>query len=148
MYAIAFQMQCNCIPIKSNDCNNNKKGLPGNPHIAHFAHYKKRSPERHETKSQMLANFLAKQMKNTQTSHDIKKGYFIFVGGRKWKPIKKGFLSFAYYDFLLPLCRRSPSGGVKSTFCYLFVTHACNREGFFIEYQSIRLYNFILNRKY
>ena len=44
MYAIAFQMQCNCIPIKSNDCNNNKKGLPGNPHIAHFAHYKKKKP--------------------------------------------------------------------------------------------------------
>ena len=43
----------------------------GNPHIAH---YKKRSRERHETKNQMLANFLAKQMKNTQTSHDIKKG--------------------------------------------------------------------------
>ena len=64
-----------------------KKGLPGNPHIAH---YKKRSRERHETKNKRLANFLAKQMKNTQTSHDIKKGYFIFVGGRKWKPIKKG----------------------------------------------------------
>ena len=62
----------------------------GNPHIAHFAHYKKRSRERHETKNKRLANFLAKQMKNTQTSHDIKKGYFIFVGGRKWKPIKKG----------------------------------------------------------
>ena len=29
-------------------------------------------------------------MKNTQTSHDIKKGHFIFVSGRKWKPIKKG----------------------------------------------------------
>ena len=78
MYAIAFQMQCNCIPIKSNDCNNNKKGLPGNPHIAHIAHYKKRSRERHETKNKRLANFLAKQMKNTQTSHDIKKGHFIF----------------------------------------------------------------------
>ena len=90
MYAIAFQMQCNCIPIKSNDCNNNKKGLPGNPHIAHFAHYKKRSRERHKTQNKRLANFLSKQMKNTQTSHDIKKGYFIFVGGRKWKPIKKG----------------------------------------------------------
>ena len=64
-----------------------KKGLPGNPHIAH---YKKRSRERHETKNKRLANFLAKQMKNTQTSHDIKKGYVIFVGGRKWKPIKKG----------------------------------------------------------
>lgn len=87
MYAFAFQMQCKCIPIKSNDCNNNKKGLPGNPHIAH---YKKRSRERHETKNKRLANFLAKQMKNTQTSHDIKKGHFIFVGGRKWKPIKKG----------------------------------------------------------
>ena len=61
----------------------------GNPHIAHFAHYKKRSRERHETKNKRSANLLAKQMKNTQTSHDIKKGYFIFVGGRKWKPIKK-----------------------------------------------------------
>lgn len=61
----------------------------GNPHIAHFAHYKKRSQERHETKNKRSANLLAKQMKNTQTSHDIKKGYFIFVGGRKWKPIKK-----------------------------------------------------------
>ncbi|MDY4030773.1 MAG: hypothetical protein SOY69_06115 [Alloprevotella sp.] len=40
--------------------------------------------------AKMMANFLAKYMKNTQTSHDIKKGYFIFVGGRKWKPIKKG----------------------------------------------------------
>lgn len=39
--------------------------------------------------AKMMANFLAKQMKNTQTSHDIKKGYFIFVGGRKWKPIKR-----------------------------------------------------------
>ena len=66
-----------------------KKGLPGNPHIAHIAHYKKRSRERHKTKNKRLANFLAKQMKNTQTSHDIKKGHFIFVGGRKWKPIKK-----------------------------------------------------------
>ena len=50
-----------------------KKGLPGNPHIAHIAHYKKRSRERHKTKNKRLANFLAKQMKNTQTSHDIKK---------------------------------------------------------------------------
>ena len=94
VYAIAFQMQCKCNAIASRlkvtIVTTIKKGLPGNPHIAHFAHYKKRSPERHETKSQMLANFLAKQMKNTQTSHDIKKGYFIFVGGRKWKPIKKG----------------------------------------------------------
>ena len=63
-------MQCNCIPIESNDCNNNKKGYPGNPHIAH---YKKRSQEQHETKNKRLANFLAKQMKNAQTSHDIKK---------------------------------------------------------------------------
>lgn len=40
--------------------------------------------------AKMMANFLAKQMKNTQTSHDIKKGYFEFVDGRKWKPIKMG----------------------------------------------------------
>ena len=73
MYAIAFQMQCKCIPIKSNDCNNNRKRT-SRQSIAHFAHYKKRSRERHETKNKRLANFLAKQMKNTQTSHDIKKG--------------------------------------------------------------------------
>lgn len=75
MYAIAFQMQCKCNAIASRlkvtIVTTIEKGLPGNPHIAH---YKKRSRERHETKNQMLANFLAKQMKNTQTSHDIKKG--------------------------------------------------------------------------
>lgn len=59
VYAIAFQMQCNCIPIKSNDCNNNKKGFPDNPYIAHFAHYKKKSRERHETRNKRFANFLA-----------------------------------------------------------------------------------------
>ena len=94
MYAIAFQMQCKCNAIASRlkvtIVTTIKKGLPGNPHIAHFAHYKKRSRERHKTKNKRLANFLSKQMKNTQTSHDIKKGHFIFVSGRKWKPIKKG----------------------------------------------------------
>ena len=92
MYAIAFQLQCkcNCIPIKSNDCNNNKKKDFPAIHILHILHtIKKRSRERHETKNKRSANLLAKQMKNTQTSHDIKKGYFIFVGGRKWKPIKR-----------------------------------------------------------
>ena len=81
--------KCNAIAsrLKVTIVTTIKKGLPGNPHIAH---YKKRSRERHETKNKRLANFLAKQMKNTQTSHDIKKGHFIFVGGRKWKPIKKG----------------------------------------------------------
>ena len=94
MYAIAFQMQCKCNAIASRlkvtIVTTIKKGLPGNPHIAHLHTIKKRSRDRHETKNKRLANFLAKQMKNTQTSHDIKKGYFIFVGGRKWKPIKKG----------------------------------------------------------
>ena len=74
MYAIAFQMQCKCNAIASRlkvtIVTTIKKGLPGNPHIAH---YKKRSRERHETKNKRLANFLAKQMKNAQTSHDIKK---------------------------------------------------------------------------
>ena len=83
MYAIASRLKVTIVTTI-------KKGHPGNPHIAHIAHYKKRSRERHETKNKRLANFLAKQMKNTQTSHDIKKGHFIFVGGRKWKPIKKG----------------------------------------------------------
>lgn len=79
MYANAFQMQCKCNAIASRlkvtIVTTIKKGLPGNPHIAH---YKKRSRERHKTKNKRLANFLAKQMKNTQTSHDIKKGHFIF----------------------------------------------------------------------
>lgn len=68
--------KCNAIAsrLKVTIVTTIKKGLPGNPHIAHIAHYKKRSRERHETKNQMLANFLAKQMKITQTSHDIKKG--------------------------------------------------------------------------
>ena len=57
--ANAMQLQCNCIPIKSNDCNNNKKGFPDNPYIAYFAHYKKRSRERHETRNKRFANFLA-----------------------------------------------------------------------------------------
>lgn len=35
--AIAMQLH----PVKSNDCNNNKKGFPGNPYMTHFAHYKK-----------------------------------------------------------------------------------------------------------
>ena len=98
--------KCNAIAsrLKVTIVTTIKKGLPGNPHIAHLHTIKKRSRERHKTKNKRLANFLAKQMKNTQTSHDIKKGYFIFVGGRKWKPIKNGFVSFAYYDFLLPLC--------------------------------------------
>ena len=64
MYANAFQVQCKCIP-----------GAVQMQYI--------------KGQAKMMANFLAKQMKNTQTSHDIKKGYFIFVGGRKWKPIKR-----------------------------------------------------------
>ena len=85
--------KCNAIAsrLKVTIVTTIKKGLPGNPHIAHLHTIKKRSRERHETKNKRLANFLAKQMKNTQTSHDIKKGYFIFVGGRKWKPIKKEY---------------------------------------------------------
>lgn len=74
MYAIASRLKVTIVTAI-------KKGLPGNPHIAHIAHiahYKKRSRERHKTKNKRLANFLAKQMKNTQTSHDIKKGHFIF----------------------------------------------------------------------
>ena len=78
VYAIAFQMQCKCNAIASRlkvtIVTTIKKGLPGNPHIAHLHTIKKRSRERHETKNKRLANFLAKQMKNTQTSHDIKKG--------------------------------------------------------------------------
>ena len=67
--------KCNAIAtrLKVTIVTTIKKGLPGNPHIAH---YKKRSRERHETKNKRLANFLAKQMKNTQTSHDIKKGKY------------------------------------------------------------------------
>ena len=64
MYANAFQLLCKCIPS------------------AMQMQYIK-------WHANMMANFLAKHMKNTQTSHDIKKGYFIFVGGRKWKPIKR-----------------------------------------------------------
>ena len=48
MYAIAFQMQCKCNAIASRlkvtIVTTIKKGLPGNPHIAHIAHYKKKKP--------------------------------------------------------------------------------------------------------
>ena len=74
---VCMQMhsKCNAIASRLNVTivTTIKKGLPGNPHIAHIAHYKKRSQEQHETKNKRLANFLAKQMKNAQTSHDIKK---------------------------------------------------------------------------
>ena len=44
MYAIAFK--CNAIAsrLKVTIVTTIKKGLPGNPHIAHFAHYKKKKP--------------------------------------------------------------------------------------------------------
>lgn len=94
MYAIAFQMQCKCNAIASllkvTIVTTIKKGLPGKPHIAH---YKKRSRERHETKNKRLANFLAKQMKNTQTSHDIKKGAFHICWWKKMEAYKKGNIS-------------------------------------------------------
>ena len=94
MYAIAFQMQCKCNAIASRlkvtIVTTIKKGLSGNPHIAHIAHYKKRSRERHKTKNKRLANFLAKQMKNTQTSHDIKKGVFHVCWWKKMEAYKKG----------------------------------------------------------
>lgn len=63
VYAIAFQMQCKCNAIASRlkvtIVTTIKKGFPDNPYIAHFAHYKKRSRERHETRNKRLANFLA-----------------------------------------------------------------------------------------
>ena len=49
--AIAFQMQCKCNAIASRlkvtIVTTIKKGLPGNPHIAHLHTIKKRSRERH-----------------------------------------------------------------------------------------------------
>lgn len=46
MYAIAFQMQCNCNAIASRlkvtIVTTIKKGLPGNPHIAHLHTIKKK----------------------------------------------------------------------------------------------------------
>ena len=46
VYAIAFQMQCKCNAIASRlkvtIVTTIKKGLSGNPHIAHIAHYKKK----------------------------------------------------------------------------------------------------------
>ena len=53
--------KCNAIAsrLKVTIVTTIKKGLPGNPHIAHIAHYKKRSRERHKTKNKRLANFLA-----------------------------------------------------------------------------------------
>lgn len=85
--------KCNAIAsrLKVTIVTTIKKGLPGNPHIAHIAHYKKEA-ERHKTKNKRLANFLAKQMKNTQTSHDIKKGHFIFLW-KKMEAYKKGNIS-------------------------------------------------------
>ena len=80
--------KCNAIAsrLKVTIVTTIKKGLPGNPHIAH---YKKRSRERHKTKNKRLANFLAKQMKNTQTSHDIKSG-ISFFWWKKMEAYKKG----------------------------------------------------------
>ena len=68
----AMQMQCNCIPIKSDDCYNYKKGFPCNPYIALVAHYKKRSWERHETKNKRFANFLA--FRKMEENCTLKKG--------------------------------------------------------------------------
>lgn len=46
MYANAFHVQCKCNAIASRlkvtIVTTIKKGLPGNPHIAHIAHYKKK----------------------------------------------------------------------------------------------------------
>ena len=82
--------KCNAIAsrLKVTIVTTIKKGLPGNPHIAHLHTIKKRSRERHETKNKKLA----KQMKNTQTSHDIKKGHFIFLW-KKMEAYKKGNIS-------------------------------------------------------
>lgn len=48
MYAIAFQMQCKCNAIASRlkvtIVTTIKKGLPGNPHIAHLHTIKKKKP--------------------------------------------------------------------------------------------------------
>ena len=40
--------------------------------------------------AKMMVNFLAKQMKNTQTSHDIKKGVFHICWWKKMEAYKKG----------------------------------------------------------
>ena len=65
MYANAFQVLCKCIPS------------------AMQMQYIK-------WHAKMMVNFLAKQMKNTQTSHDIKKGVFHICWWKKMEAYKKG----------------------------------------------------------